>query len=447
MNRRDFLKITSMNVLPMIVGGCVFNGTQESGRPPNIILIMADDLGYGDLGCYGGVHSKTPHIDALADGGMKFTDFHSNGAVCSPTRAALMTGCYQQRSGISGVVTAAKHRDTGLDLKETTFAEALKRSGYATALFGKWHLGYQTGFNPCKQGFDEFKGFVSGNIDYRSHIDQEGYEDWWQGNVLKPEEGYTTHLIARHGLRFLEKNRARPFCMLLAHEAPHYPFQGPDDPAYRKPGMGKPPGGIREDKQNAYREMIESMDRTVGQIVEKVKQLGLENNTLIFFCSDNGGARNDSNGGLRGTKGTLWEGGHRVPGIAYWPGRIPRGTITHETAMTMDLFPTMMELAGTTVTHGTMLDGVSLEPVMLHNQPLPERTLFWQHGNRRAVRKGAWKLVVIKNKTEKTHLFNLIEDPFEKNNLAESAIEKVNELNMELNRWEDKVSSGIEQRT
>jgi arylsulfatase A-like enzyme len=323
--RREFLKALGGSVLFAPLASCASLEPKTpypiSDRKPNIIIIMADDLGYGDLSCYGGKHAKTPHIDALATGGMKFTDYHSNGAVCSPTRAALITGRYQQRSGISGVVTARGHRHTGLDLKETTFAEVLKSSGYTTALFGKWHLGYQVDFNPAKQGFDYFTGYVSGNIDYKSHYDQEGHEDWWEGTDLKPQEGYSTYLIARHGLRFLEKHKAQSFCLYLAHEAPHYPYQGPDDPAYRKAGNGKPVAGIRKDKLNAYWEMIEAMDKTVGQIVDKVKQLGLEKNTFIFYCSDNGSAHHESNGGLKGKKGTVWEGGHRVPGIAYWPGR------------------------------------------------------------------------------------------------------------------------------
>ena len=163
-------------------------------QSPNIIFIMADDLGYGDISCYGSKTIKTPHIDKLASTGVKCTDYHSNGAVCSPTRAALMTGRYQQRSGIPGVVTAKSHRHTGLPLKEWTMGEAMKEQGYQTAMFGKWHLGYDPKFNPVKQGFDEFKGFVSGNVDYHKHIDQEGHFDWWQQDKIKEDPGYITDL-------------------------------------------------------------------------------------------------------------------------------------------------------------------------------------------------------------------------------------------------------------
>ena len=334
-DRRNFLKAAGCAVLGFANSGCSGYVTNAKPDKPNFIIIMADDLGYGDLSCYGAKDIKTPHIDALAKRGMRFTDYHSNGPVCSPTRAALMTGRYQQRSGITGVVTAKSHRHVGMDLKESTFAEVLKSSGYITALFGKWHLGYKTDYNPVHQGFDEFAGFVSGNVDYHSHIDQEGFEDWWQDTDLKPEKGYSTYLIAQHGLGFLEKYKSQPFCLYLAHEAPHYPLQGPDDSPARKVGHGRPADKKQKQPRNVYCRMVEALDKTVGQIVDKVKQLGLEENTFIFFCSDNGATDTGSNEPLRGHKGQLWEGGHRVPGIAYWPGKIAAGTVTDETAMSM----------------------------------------------------------------------------------------------------------------
>ncbi|MBN1342344.1 MAG: sulfatase-like hydrolase/transferase, partial [Phycisphaerae bacterium] len=282
LSRRDVLRAAGLGAASLLCStgsSCA----EEAASRPNIILIMADDLGYGDLGCYGNPKIATPHIDALAAGGMRLTDFHANGPVCSPTRAALLTGRYQQRCGIEGVVTAKGHRDTGMDLSETTFAEVLKSAGYATGLFGKWHLGYEAGFNPTKQGFDEFRGYVSGNVDYHSHIDQTGIEDWWTGVEKVPETGYTTDLITRHGVRFIERHKDRPFCLYLPHEAPHYPYQGRADRPDRAPGKPGPIQGSRKDKVGAYKEMVEAMDEGLGRIVETVRRLGLDKRTFIFF--------------------------------------------------------------------------------------------------------------------------------------------------------------------
>ncbi|CAN0487019.1 unnamed protein product, partial [Laminaria digitata] len=201
---------------------------------PNFIIIMADDLGYGDISPFDGwIH--TPHLDQLAEEGMRFTDFYASGPVCSPTRAGLLTGRYQQRAGIPGVVYAApdRNRNHGLQPGEWTFAEALREAGYATGMFGKWHLGYETKYNPIHHGFDEFRGYVSGNVDYFGHVDQAGFYDWWSQDKLINEPGYVTHLITQHALRFIEKNKDTPFVLYLPHEAPHYPFQGPDDEPFR----------------------------------------------------------------------------------------------------------------------------------------------------------------------------------------------------------------------
>ena len=198
----------------------------SSNDKPNIILIVADDLGYGDLSIFGNKYISTPNIDKLGKEGIIFTDFHSNGSVCSPTRAALLTGKYQQRVGVSGVITAKNHRDKGLSTNEITFANIANEAGYKTGIFGKWHLGYDSKFNPVYQGFDEFVGFVSGNIDYHSHIDQEGYTDWWFDNRLNEEVGYSTDLITKHSVDFIKKNKDENFLLYIAHESPHYPFQG-----------------------------------------------------------------------------------------------------------------------------------------------------------------------------------------------------------------------------
>jgi arylsulfatase A-like enzyme len=410
-------------------------------RRPNIILIVADDMGYGDCGCFGSETIRTPNIDAIAERGIRFTDFHSNGAVCSPTRAALLTGRYQQRTGIEGVITAKNHRHVGLPLEETTFADLLGADGYATALFGKWHLGYEERFNPTRRGFDEFVGFVSGNIDYKSHIDQVGIEDWWRSDKLTPEDGYTTDLVTEHGVRFIEENKDKPFCLYLAHECPHYPYQGPNDEAYRTPGNAKPINGPREDKAQAYKEMMECMDAGIGRIVDTVAACGLEEDTLVFFFSDNGPSGPGSAGVLRGGKGNLWEGGHRVPAAACWTGTIPPGTETHTPCIGMDLFPTMLAMAGAQAPADLTLDGVDIMPVMTGQAPKLERDLFWRFKNKRAIRSGKWKLVLGEGDAETRELFDLENDLPESNNVIAEHQDLARELEEEIAAWEMEVSA------
>ena len=412
-------------------------------RKPNIILILADDMGYGDAGCYGGKHLQTPAIDTLADRGLRFTDFHSNAPVCSPTRAALLTGCYQQRCGIEGVISAKNHRKKGLSLENVTFADLLKTADYRTAVFGKWHLGYEPRFNPRYQGFDEFVGFVSGNIDYHSHIDQAGVEDWWQDVELIPEEGYSTDLVTSHGLSFIQRHKDKPFCLYLAHECPHYPYQGPNDPADRTVGKPEPILGRRKDRTAAYKEMMESMDTSIDRIVRKINSLDLEKETFIFFCSDNGPTGPGSSGPLKGKKGSLWEGGHRVPGIAYWPSKIRPGTVTNETALTMDLLPTLASLAGLSPPTNLKLDGVDLLPLMVGEKPLSERSLFWRFKNDCAIRKGPWKLIT----GESQSLFHLDDDIGETTNIIRKEQERGKSLEQELMNWSRKISVGIERQS
>ena len=423
-----------------------------AATPPNIIIIVADDMGYADLSCYGNNRYETPHLDRLAREGLRFTDFHSNGAVCSPTRAALLTGRYQQRSGVTEVVFAdparGKRDEHGLKATEITFAKVLQAAGHRTALMGKWHLGYAPKFNPRHHGFDEFRGYVSGNVDYQSHIDQAGFPDWWRDLALADELGYSTHLITRHAVRFIEENRARPFCLYVAHETAHAPYQGPGDPPVRGPQAK--PAVKGPEIARAYREMMQEMDKGVGEIVSTLRRLQLVENTFVFFCSDNGGTREGNNGPLNGHKGSVWEGGHRVAAIAWWPGRIKPG-VTAQTALTMDLMPTMLELAQVPVPRGHKLDGVSLTPLLLEGKPLADRTLFWGYTERFAVRQGPWKLIVnqpageaAKGKAKKdavgASLFNLASDLSEKTDLSAREPERVRQLEAALAAWRREVT-------
>ena len=406
---------------------------------------MADDLGYGDLSTYGG-WIDTPSLDRMASEGLKFTDFHSNGAVCSPTRAALMTGRYQQRAGVPIVIFAPAHLPThvdGLQDSEWTFAEALQEAGYATAIFGKWHLGYYPQYNPVRHGFAEFKGYVSGNIDFFSHVDGAGRFDWWHDTEVSDEPGYVTTLINQHAVRFIEKRQAEPFCLYVAHEAPHFPYQGPGDnpQGFRSVGgfSGRQDLSSEEIKQK-YREMVVEMDRGVGSILDTLSQLGIAERTLVLFISDNGATPDGSNGTLRGHKGSVWEGGHRVPAIAWQPGSIQAGGQTHQLAASMDIWPTIAELSAIKPQPDRPLDGISLVPV-LQGSNVERGPMYWSFMDGLAMREGDWKLVVGEDGDEEPQLFDLSADIAEKTNLSEQEPERTAKMMRQARAWLEEVAA------
>lgn len=391
--------------------------------PPNFVVIMADDLGYGDLSTYDG-WIEAPNLDRMAAEGLAFTDFHSNGAVCSPTRAALMTGRYQQRAGVPMVIFAPEDRPThidGLQAVERTFAEMLREQGYATGIFGKWHLGYYPQYNPVRHGFDIFKGYVSGNVDFFSHVDGAGRFDWWHGEEPTAELGYVTTLINKHAVRFIEENQARPFCLYVPHEAPHYPYQGPEDNPAGFRVVGGRSGRLDlsdEEIRERYREMVVAMDEGVGEILDTLRRLELADRTLVLFLSDNGATPAGSNGPLRGHKASVWEGGHRVPAIAWQPGAIAAGGKTDQLAATMDVWPTLAELAGASAPAERPLDGISLTPV-LGGGSVERDPMYWSFMDGLAMRQGSWKLVLGEDGMQEAMLFDLSGDLGEQRNLAE----------------------------
>lgn len=430
----------------LLLLGAVLLAPVRAADLPNFVIVMADDMGYAGLSCFGNPYFKTPHLDRLAAEGLRFTDFHSSGTVCSPTRAGLVTGRYQQRTGVDGVVNADPRHPyykRGLAPEELTFADVLGKQGYATGLFGKWHLGYTKNFNPIHNGFDRFVGFVSGNIDYISHYDRVGTFDWWHDLELHKEQGYSTHLINQHALEFIEANKARPFCAYVAHEAIHNPNQGPSDPPIR--GPDKQPRSKLSPVNQAVKQMTIAMDDGVGQIVAKLRELDLEKKTLVLFFSDNGGTRENRSTGpkLRGQKGTVWEGGHRVPAIAWWPGKIDAGSTTDQLTMTLDVLPTLVDFAGAQLPDNHAVDGVSLAALLTDGRSLDPRRRFWGHvdGNGRktfAMRDGIWKLVV--EARGKPQLFRLDTDLKEANNLADTQSDRLNDMLAALKTWQQDVA-------
>lgn len=401
---------------------------------------MADDLGYGDLSAYGG-WIETPNIDRLAAEGLRFTDFHSNGAVCSPTRAALLTGRYQQRAGVPIVIFAPGDRPThidGLQTVEFTFAEMLKQRGYATAIFGKWHLGYYRKYNPVRHGFDVFKGYVSGNVDFFSHVDGAGRFDWWHDEQPTDEIGYVTSLINDHSVRFIEENADRPFCLYIPHEAPHYPYQGPDDDpnGFRVVDgfSGRQDLSLEELKQR-YREMVAELDKGVGQVLDALTRLHIARRTLVLFLSDNGATPDGSNGPLRGAKGSVWEGGHRVPAIAWQPGTIMASRTTDQLSATMDVWPTLAELAAAPLPADRPLDGVSLVPVLRGETGVDRGPLYWSFMDGLAMREGNWKLVLGEDGEKRPRLFDLGSDLAESDDLSAVEPDRTMRMARQAREW------------
>jgi arylsulfatase A-like enzyme len=457
LSRRGFLECAAACAASIVIPGLPADAKTSTSKP-NFVLIVADDLGYGDIRCFGNHVNRTPNLDQLAAEGMRFTDFHSNGPMCSPTRAALLTGRYQQRMGIE---SALGKNGKGLPRGEITIAERLREDGYATAIFGKWHLGDRLEDNPVHQGFDEFRGHTYGDSDYASHIDRHGDPDWWHNQELVNERGYNTSLLTDHAIRFIKQNKNRPFFLYVPHSAIHFPWMTPEDSGHREPGkdytrwradtpLADSKLGPHRNVGPAVKRMIEELDKSIGRIIAELKRHGLDTKTFVFFTSDNGGYLHysslhrgeiSSNGKLRGQKGDVFEGGHRVPAIAWWSGKIKPGLMTHETAMTMDLMPTYLDLAGLeTPAAGSSqaLDGTSLAQLLFKAQPLPERTVFWCIRRRRAARSGPWKFIWLER--ESPMLFNLDNDIAETNDLAARRPEVVRKLKDTYEKWEKVVN-------
>lgn len=449
----NLLKITSAVAvgLSFLVGA---NVSAESTQKPNFIIILADDQGYADLGCFGSETIRTPQIDQLAKEGRKFTSFYVPSPLCTPSRAGLLTGCYPKRLSIAKGVLFPKST-TGLHPDEVTIADMLKTAGYATACVGKWHLGHREPFLPTKQGFDSYFGIPYSNDmnhpDNKNRPKISSDDSWlnqaesvkqWNTPLMRDEgiielpvnQRTITRRYADEAIQFIQANQDQPFFLYLPHSMPHIPLFVPED-AYDP------------DPQNAYKAVIEHMDAEVGRVVDTVKKLGLSEHTYIIYTSDNGPWLTFKNHAgsakpLRNGKMSTYEGGQRVPCVMWAPGRIPANTETAAMASTIDLFPTIAKLAGVEASPNGTIDGMDISDLIQGSDQTPRNEFIYysRKGVLEGLRQGDWKVRLIGQKQE---LYNLAEDIGELNNLAKSQPERTSNLIERMNQLDAKLSTEI----
>jgi arylsulfatase A-like enzyme len=417
-----------------------------SARRPNIVFIVADDLGHADLGCYGGraapFGAVSPVLDAMAARGIRFTQGYANSPVCSPTRFALMTGRYQYRlRGGADEPLSARTRGSdvlGLPPSHPTMPSRLRDAGYRTALIGKWHLGYPPHFGPLRSGYQDFWGLMSGGVDYFTHRTTDGSPDLWDGEREVQEVGYMTDLITDHAVAWLRERTdapASPFFLSLHYTAPHWPWETRDDEglaASLAPNLFHLHGG----SVKTYARMIHHMDEGVGRVLQALRDGGVLDDTLVVFTSDNGGERFSDNWPLVGGKMDLTEGGIRVPWIAQWPCTIAPGRVSAQHCMTMDWTATVLDVAGVAAAADHPLDGVSLRPVLAAEGAEFPRPLHWRmkHRGQRALRDGPWKYLRV---DDIDYLFNLELDERERANLAPRDPERLQAMRQAWCDWQD----------
>jgi len=430
MNRRDFLS------LPFAAPALA------AKRKPNILVILADDLGYSDLGCYGGREIPTPHIDSLARGGVRCTSGYVSGPYCSPTRAGLLTGRYQQRFGHefnahsspNFLARGGDPENQGLPLTELTFVEKLRGAGYTTGIIGKWHLGDRPKYHPLNRGFDEFFGFLGGARPYFPGPGGTGAAEVLRNHQKVEWNGYLTDLLAREAVSFIERRHHRPFFLYLAFNAVHTPMQAAEPYLARF-------AHIADQRRRTYAAMLAAMDDAVGSVLAKLKESGVEEDTLVFFLSDNGGPTNkyavngSINSPLRGSKGDTWEGGVRVPMIVRWPARLNAGRVYERPVIQLDIAATSLVGAEIGARSSLKLDGVDLVPFLTGKRKGdPHSALFWRFGEHWAVRMGDWKAVhTWDNQTPE--LYDLRSDLAESTNLAARQPEKLKALMAAWQKW------------
>lgn len=440
-------KVTRREFVSAAVAAAAFAATPQLSRaqkrPPNVVFILADDLGYGDLSCYGRPDYQTPNLDRLGLQGVRFVNAYSASPVCTPTRCAFITGRYPARTPIGLEEPLAwkkgladRVETVGLAPEHPTIASLLKQNGYDTALIGKWHLGYLPKFGPLQSGFDEFFGIMSGAADFFSHKDAHGENDLFEGKVSVNRIGYITDLLTTRAVEYVTKRRQRPFYLSLHYTAPHWPWEGPSDLAVsRELGQGYD-GFTAGGSLKTYAAMMKSLDEGIGEVMKALAQANLERQTLVIFTSDNGGERFSYNWPFAGQKFSLLEGGIRVPAIVRWPGTVAGGGVLKQMAITMDWTATILAAAQTKPDPAFPIDGDDLWPVMRGSREPYDRTFFWRNANQDAIRKARWKY--LRDGTQE-YLFDLQSDQREQADFSEQNPAMFTELKSQFQKWQSQV--------
>lgn len=413
---------------------------KTSGRP-NIVFIMADDMGWGDLSCYGRPDYRTPNLDRLAAQGIRLTNAYSAAPVCTPTRVGFHTGRYparlpvgleepiHERKGLS----SEKLKGTGIPAGHPTVSSLIKDAGYATALVGKWHIGYLPYFGPLRSGFDEFFGNMSGAVDHFTHKDMSDSPDLFEGEVPVERIGYMTDLLTQRAVEYIGRKHEKPFYLSLHYTSPHWPWEGPKDIAVSN-AMKYGPAGFRSGGSiKVYGEMMKSLDAGIGRVLDALRSTGLDKNTLVIFTSDNGGERFSYNWPFTGQKMDLHEGGIRVPAIVRWPGVTKAGAVSDQPAITMDWTATMIAAAGGKADPKYPLDGLDLTKALTGKDPIRERMFFWRTKRQSAMRHGKWKYI---REGKQEFLFDLAVDEREQADFALAQPQMIERLRNEFSRWE-----------
>jgi arylsulfatase A-like enzyme len=433
LTRRDVLK-ASTAPLVLALGSRL---SPAADPPPNIVYIMADDLGYADLSCYGRRDYRTPNIDRIASGGTRFTHAYANSPVCSASRTALITGRYQYRIPV-GLDEPLGMRDIGLPPEHPTLPSLLQKAGYGTMLIGKWHLGNAPKYGPLKSGYDHFWGFYSGGVDYFSHKGnpaKDAPSDLWDDDKKIDPPGYLTDLLADQAVKAIKgyAQSKKPFYISLHFNAPHWPWEGPGDEETSRQLKGI--YGFDNGSLKIFASMVERLDFQVGRVLDALQTAGVARNTIVIFTSDNGGERFSDTWPHTGKKTELLEGGIKVPALIQWPGHIPAGRTTDQVTISMDWMPTLLSAAGVRPSPDFPPDGADLTPVLTRNAAPIHRKLFWRYkyNSQSAVRDGDMKFLRI---GKNTFLFNVVEDPLERANLKDRQPDVYKRLMEDFEAWD-----------